>query len=132
MTTSRLITLALMLGVACSLAEADLTIRWSTLDGGGDSATGGVFTIHATIGQHDTGSPASGTSFDLQPGFWPLAVPLACPADINGDGVLNLDDVNLFAAGFIAGDLALDQNADGVLNLDDINLFAQGFLAGCP
>ncbi|MEZ6319284.1 MAG: GC-type dockerin domain-anchored protein [Phycisphaerales bacterium] len=52
-------------------------------------------------------------------------------ADINEDGVLNLDDVNLFAAAFTGGDLAADMNDDGVLNLDDINLFAAAFTAGC-
>ncbi|MEZ6317761.1 MAG: GC-type dockerin domain-anchored protein [Phycisphaerales bacterium] len=61
-----------------------------------------------------------------------LLTPASCPADINGDGVLNLDDINLFAGAFLAGDLAADMNGDGVLNLDDINLFAAGFLAGCP
>ncbi|MEZ6317390.1 MAG: hypothetical protein R3B49_01360 [Phycisphaerales bacterium] len=54
-----------------------------------------------------------------------------CPCDIDASGVLNLDDVNLFAAGFIASDLAVDQDGNGVLNLDDINLFAACFVAGC-
>ncbi|MEZ6318648.1 MAG: GC-type dockerin domain-anchored protein [Phycisphaerales bacterium] len=56
----------------------------------------------------------------------------ACPCDVTADGVLNLDDVNVFAAGFISGDVGVDQNADGVLNLDDVNLFASCFVAGCP
>ncbi|MEZ6319230.1 MAG: glycoside hydrolase family 31 protein [Phycisphaerales bacterium] len=56
----------------------------------------------------------------------------SCLADIDGNGTLNLDDVNLFATGFIAGDTGVDQDGNGVLNLDDVNLFAQGFIAGCP
>ncbi|MEZ6317757.1 MAG: beta-propeller fold lactonase family protein [Phycisphaerales bacterium] len=55
-----------------------------------------------------------------------------CPPDINGDGVLNLDDINLFADAFTAGDLLADADGNGILNLDDVNLFAAGFLAGCP
>jgi len=56
----------------------------------------------------------------------------ACACDISADGVLNLDDINLFADGFVAGDLSVDQDANGVLNLDDVNLFAACFVAGCP
>ncbi|MEZ6318419.1 MAG: hypothetical protein R3B49_06655 [Phycisphaerales bacterium] len=56
----------------------------------------------------------------------------ACPCDIDGNGTLNLDDVNLFAAGFIGGDLGVDQDGNGILNLDDVNLFASCFISGCP
>lgn len=56
----------------------------------------------------------------------------SCLPDLNADGTLNLDDVNLFASAFVSGDLAADLDGNGVLNLDDINLFAQSFLAGCP
>ncbi|MEZ6318681.1 MAG: GC-type dockerin domain-anchored protein [Phycisphaerales bacterium] len=56
----------------------------------------------------------------------------ACPADVNGDGVLNLDDVNVFAAAFVGGNLIADVDGNGVLNLDDVNVFAASFIAGCP
>ncbi|MEZ6317933.1 MAG: proprotein convertase P-domain-containing protein [Phycisphaerales bacterium] len=55
-----------------------------------------------------------------------------CGCDIDGNGQLNLDDINLFAAGFIGGDLSVDQDGNGVLNLDDVNVFAACFVAGCP
>jgi len=60
-----------------------------------------------------------------------------CPCDLTGpaggpDGVLNLDDINVFAGAFVAGTAQADLSADGVLNLDDINLFASCFVAGCP
>ncbi|MEZ6317744.1 MAG: GC-type dockerin domain-anchored protein [Phycisphaerales bacterium] len=54
-----------------------------------------------------------------------------CPADLDANGVLNLDDVNLFATSFVAADPLADLNADGALNLDDVNLFASAFAAGC-
>jgi len=58
---------------------------------------------------------------------------IGCPQDIDGNGVLNLDDINGFANAFIAGDVELaDLDGNGVLNLDDINAFATGFLGGCP
>ncbi|MEZ6318623.1 MAG: GC-type dockerin domain-anchored protein [Phycisphaerales bacterium] len=59
-------------------------------------------------------------------------VAMICPADVNCDGTLNLDDVNTFAAGFISGDLIADVDGNGSLNLDDVNVFAASFIAGCP
>ncbi|MEZ6317740.1 MAG: GC-type dockerin domain-anchored protein [Phycisphaerales bacterium] len=61
-----------------------------------------------------------------------VAYAYTCPADVDGNGVLNLDDVNTFAIAFAAGDLIADVDANGVLNLDDVNLFALSFTAGCP
>ncbi|MEZ6317747.1 MAG: GC-type dockerin domain-anchored protein [Phycisphaerales bacterium] len=53
-------------------------------------------------------------------------------ADLTGGGMLNLDDVNLFAMFFIAQDPRADVDGNGVLNLDDVNTFAIAFTAGCP
>lgn len=55
-----------------------------------------------------------------------------CPVDINGDGDLNLDDVDAFAAAFFSSDLLADINGDGLLTLDDVDAFVAGFVAGCP
>lgn len=50
---------------------ADFSIDWSTIDGGGGSASspGGEFSINGTVGQPDPGQ-ASGGPFSLQGGFW--------------------------------------------------------------
>ncbi|MEZ6318478.1 MAG: GC-type dockerin domain-anchored protein [Phycisphaerales bacterium] len=62
-----------------------------------------------------------------------LLIPIpVCQADIDHNGVLNLDDINLFADAFIKGELIADVDGNGVLNLDDVNVFAQVFIAGCP
>jgi len=53
-------------------------------------------------------------------------------ADVDQSGVLNIDDINVFAQAFVAGDMLADMDANGTLNIDDINLFAQAFVAGCP
>jgi len=60
----------------------------------------------------------------------------ACPADINLDGVVNMDDINAFAEAFI-GDHgrsetpAVDLTRDGVVNMDDIIRFVESYLGGC-
>ncbi|USO00136.1 MAG: hypothetical protein H6810_05600 [Phycisphaeraceae bacterium] len=55
-----------------------------------------------------------------------------CPADLNGDGVLDLQDVQAFVAAFVGGDPVADLNGDGVLDLRDVQTFIAGFTAGCP
>lgn len=57
----------------------------------------------------------------------------ACgPADLDGNGVLNLDDVNIFAQAFVALDPIADLDGNEIYNLDDVNLLALMFVAGCP
>ena len=71
MKLSVLITLAVLAGGNLARAQSgggfDLT--WSTIDGGGGTSTGGVFSVSGTIGQPDAGVMSSG-SFQLTGGFW--------------------------------------------------------------
>ncbi len=57
-----------------------------------------------------------------------------CPADLAPPyGTLNVDDIDAFVSGFLAGDLATaDCDGNGSLNVDDIDCFVAAFLAGCP
>ncbi|GJM19800.1 MAG: hypothetical protein DHS20C14_20130 [Phycisphaeraceae bacterium] len=56
-----------------------------------------------------------------------------CFCDCDGNGVLNVDDVDCLVTGFIGGDLAAaDCDGNGTLNIDDIDCFVACFLAGCP
>ena len=56
----------------------------------------------------------------------------ACLADIDGNGTLNIDDVDAFVTAFLASDLAADIDGNGTLNIDDVDAFVAAFLAGCP
>ncbi len=61
-----------LLGVAWALrplALAQTVINWSTIDGGGGTSTGGVYSVSATIGQPDAGG-ARGGGYTLSGGFW--------------------------------------------------------------
>ncbi len=54
-------------------------------------------------------------------------------ADCDANGVINLDDLDCFVAGFLSGDVATaDCDGNGTINLDDIDCFVAGFIAGCP
>jgi hypothetical protein len=66
-----------LLSAALHLANGQsFSIDWYTVDGGGGTSTGGVFTVSGTIGQPDAGGPMAGGNFSVTGGFWALyAVP---------------------------------------------------------
>jgi hypothetical protein len=51
------------------VAQAQYSIDWYTIDGGGGTSTGGVYSISGTIGQPDAGR-LSGGIYTLEGGFW--------------------------------------------------------------
>ena len=55
-----------------------------------------------------------------------------CVADIDGNGVLDLADVQAFIAAFGGQQPAADLDANGVFDLADIQAFIAAFNAGCP
>ena len=59
-------------------ASAQYAIDWSTIDGGGGTSTGGVFTVSGTIGQPDAGR-MSGGNFAIDGGFWGVIAAVQSP-----------------------------------------------------
>ena len=51
----------------------------------------------------------------------------ANPADVNGDGVVNILDLTLVAQGFAADKKGIDVNGDGVVNVFDLVFVADQF-----
>jgi len=49
----------------------------------------------------------------------------AIPGDVNGDGVVDLDDLNLLLSSFGLQSSSGDLNGDGLINLDDLNILLQ-------
>ncbi|MEZ6317592.1 MAG: GC-type dockerin domain-anchored protein [Phycisphaerales bacterium] len=56
---------------------------------------------------------------------------MACPADLDVNGVLDLDDVAAFVDRFLGDDPVADLTLDGAINLDDVARFVASYLAGC-
>ena len=56
-----------------STAQAQTySIDWHTLDGGGGTSTGGVYSVSGTIGQPDAGGPMTNGQYSVTGGFWAL------------------------------------------------------------
>ena len=112
--------------LAVTDANAQLTISWHTIDGGGGHSSGGLFSLDGTIGQHDASTEMTGGSFSLTGGFWAgISNDSVLLGDVNMDGVVNLLDVAPFVAAISNGDFIAeaDINGDGVVNLLDVQPF---------
>ncbi|MFT5423667.1 MAG: hypothetical protein ACI89L_001455 [Phycisphaerales bacterium] len=62
---------------------------------------------------------------------WQLQIGCLSPADLNGDGIVDLGDISVFIDLFLAGDLTVDLNGDGILDSGDIGAFIEAFLNPC-
>ena len=54
------------------------SIDWFTVDGGGGTSTGGVYSVSGTIGQPDAGK-MSGGNYTLDGGFWGVIAAVQTP-----------------------------------------------------
>jgi hypothetical protein len=56
----------------------------------------------------------------------------ACPADVNGDGLVSPSDFSAWVAAFNTGAPGCDQNGDGLCSPADFSAWVANFNAGCP
>src|SRR6266487_2900088 len=61
-----------------SLNAQSYSIDWFTVDGGGGTSTGGVYSVSGTIGQPDAGK-MSGGNFTVDGGFWGITAAVLTP-----------------------------------------------------
>lgn len=60
------------LALATRALAQSYSIDWFTIDGGGGTSTGALYSVSGTIGQPDAGGPMTGGNFSLTGGFWSL------------------------------------------------------------
>ena len=77
--TSKLNALSIVaLGLCICGSAQNYSIDWFTIDGGGGTSTGGVYSVSGTIGQPDAGK-MSGGNYTIEGGFWGLIVAVQTP-----------------------------------------------------
>src|SRR5215471_19324532 len=70
---------ACLLVLSGAAADAQTySIDWFTIDGGGGTSTGGVYSVSGTIGQPDAGRMTGG-NFTLDGGFWGIIAAVQTP-----------------------------------------------------
>ena len=69
----------LMLLGSITLAQAQYSIDWYTIDGGSGTSTGGVYSVTGTIGQPDAGPTMSGGNYSVVGGFWGIIAAVQSP-----------------------------------------------------
>jgi hypothetical protein len=116
------LSIALFLAL-CATALADYKIVWSTIDGGGGQSAGGQYVLTGTIGQPDA-AYSEGGNYELLGGFWPGG-PLC---------FVKFDSFVMFADSWLqtGSNLPADLDGNGVVNLNDLKLFVDEWLCLCP
>ena len=99
-----LLCVSLFLGLAIGLpgntvsADSEYNLDWHSIASGGETrSAGGDYELAGTIGQHGAGA-ASGGDFQVEGGFLAGAattVKAFHPADVNKDGAVNAQDIQL-------------------------------------
>ncbi len=64
--------------IASAAFAQSYSIDWSTIDGGGGTSTGGVYSVSGTIGQPDAGK-MSGGNYTVDGGFWGIIAAVQTP-----------------------------------------------------
>ena len=67
-----------LLAVVSRTSAQSYSIDWHTIDGGGGTSTGGVYSVSGTIGQPDAGKMTGG-SFTIDGGFWGIITAVQTP-----------------------------------------------------
>src|SRR6266404_479445 len=76
--TKVLLFLVVLAVAAPAVRAQNYSIDWFTIDGGGGTSTGGVFSVSGTIGQPDAGR-MSGGNYTLDGGFWGIIAAVQAP-----------------------------------------------------
>ena len=78
--------------IADSVQAQSYSIDWFTIDGGGGTSTGGVYSVTGTLGQPDAGT-MSGGNYTINGGFWGIIGAVQTP----GAPILTITRSNNFA-----------------------------------
>ena len=106
----------------CGLVRGDYEITWHSIDAGGNTSTGGPYSLTGTIGQSDTGV-SSANQYVLSAGFLPG----------NFGCVVNLTDLTVFVEHWLdTGDCPADFDGNDRVDFADFATFALWWQEACP
>ena len=71
-------TVLALVTMALAASAQNYSVDWYSIDGGGGTSTGGVYSVTGTIGQPDVGH-MSGGNYSLDGGFWGIIAAVQTP-----------------------------------------------------
>ena len=125
-------------GWLTALGDERLSLGSPCVDAGDNSAVpAGITTDYVGADRFfdEPGTPDLGNGFApvVDMGAHEFGAPFtaSCPADINGDGVVDTADLGVLIGAFGTGDAAADINNDGTVDTADLGLFIGAFGVPC-
>ena len=112
----------LLTSVFCLAARAQYSIDWFTIDGGGGTSTGGVYSVSGTIGQHDAGGPMTNGQYSITGGFWSLLSVVQTPGAPSLGITFTTTNTALVSWPSPSTDYVLQQNTNGVASVNWSNV----------
>ncbi len=121
----------LVVPVALAQTGGPYDLSWHNVGSGG-SASGGSYSLDASIGQPDAAT-MSGGSYTLTGGFLPGGPTCVLAGDLNGDGQVTVLDIQMIAGAWpqSTASFPYDQSGDGDLDIQDVALVTAQFGAAC-
>ena len=107
---TKLILCCLLPFAFCLRLRGQYSIDWFTIDGGGGTGAGGVYSVSGTIGQHDGGGPMTGGIYSLTGGFWVLISVVQTPGTPSLTITLNSQLSTVTVSWPSTGNYTLQQN----------------------
>ena len=95
-------------------------LSWHNIGPGG-SASGGSYSLNASIGQPDAAT-MSGGSYTLTGGFLPGGPTCALAGDLNGDGQVTVLDIQMIAGARQQTTANFPNDQSGHLDIDDVTV----------
>ena len=118
---SWLVLILLNLSFAISVRAQTYSLDWNTIDGGGGTSTGGVYSVSGTIGQPDAGT-MSGSGYTLNGGFWSLPSLVQTPGAPLLTIVLTATNTAIVSWPSPATGFSLQQNTNNISSLNWSNV----------
>ena len=116
-----LLATALLLSTGPNVRAQSYSLDWFTIDGGGGTSTGGLYSVSGTIGQPDAGH-MSGGNYSLDGGFWGIIAVVQTPGAPSL--AIRRTSTNTVALSWPSPStgFTLQQNADGLATLNWSNV----------
>jgi hypothetical protein len=103
--------------LAAPMESENFRLEKTVVSSGGGFGISGNFKMNGTVGQSTPIGLLSSASYRLMPGFWHQILLMIAEGDVNGDGIINLQDA-ILALRILSNFQSIDVQRDADVNGD--------------